>query len=320
MAADAVHREVDAVKWTLTPIRVLCRYGILLSAFAAGGAGAEVDLSGNWINPLYEDSFQRTKGSEIGQFEGLPINAAARMRGNTWNAEILTVPEHQCDDYPPDYQPSGPHPNGFVFWREFDPLSKATIAWHTRYGLMTSERTLWMQDYAPSAPSANAPYTWQGFSVAHWERDTLVVTTTHLKTSWIIKNGLPRSDRAKVVEHITRHGDVLTIVTTVYDPDYLTEPLVRSRDFIFNPHGSIGPYVCEIAEELDVPPGTIPHHLPGKNPYLHEYPDKYQLPFEATQGGAATMYPEYRLRLRELMLPTAGTQSPPRQTTSSEGR
>ena len=38
----------------------------------------------------------------------------------------------------------------------------------------------------------------------------------------------------------------------------------------------------------------MPHHLPGKNPFLTEVAEWYGLPAEATRGGAKTMYPEYR--------------------------
>jgi len=53
--------------------------------------------------------------------------------------------------------------------------------------------------------------------------------------------------------------------------------------------------------EVDRPRGFVPHYFPGENPYLGEAARVYGLPFEATMGGAATMYPEYQLRLKELM-------------------
>ena len=45
--------------------------------------------------------------------------------------------------------------------------------------------------------------------------------------------------------------------------------------------------------EVERPLGAVPHHLPGANTFLNEFADKYKLPFEATRGGAETMYPEY---------------------------
>jgi hypothetical protein len=74
-----------------------------------------------------------------------------------------------------------------------------------------------------------------------------------LKTSWLRRNGVPRSDRATVVERFTRHGNYLSVVTTVYDPVYLSEPYVRSREMALNPAGSTGVFVCETVEEIARP-------------------------------------------------------------------
>jgi hypothetical protein len=38
--------------------------------------------------------------------------------------------------------------------------------------------------------------------------------------------------------------------------------------------------------------------LPGKNPFLAEFPAMHGLPLEAAQGGAATALPEYVERFR----------------------
>jgi hypothetical protein len=103
-----------------------------------------------------------------------------------------------------------------------------------------------------------------------------------------------------MTEHFIRDGDVLTWVTIVYDPEYLTEPMIRSRDFTLNPYGQMGAYPCESVEEVDRPEGVVPHYLPGKNPFLTEFATKYGLPPEAARGGAETMYPEYQTRLKGL--------------------
>ena len=35
----------------------------------------------------------------------------------------------------------------------------------------------------------------------------LKVTTTHLKEGWLRRNGVPRSEKATLIEHFIRHGD-----------------------------------------------------------------------------------------------------------------
>ena len=48
---------------------------------------------------------------------------------------------------------------------------------------------------------------------------------------------------------------------------------------------------------------TVPHYLPGQNPFLHEFADYYGLPFEATRGGKETLYPEYQEKLKNYKPP-----------------
>jgi hypothetical protein len=49
--------------------------------------------------------------------------------------------------------------------------------------------------------------------------------------------------------------------------------------------------------EVERPLGVVPNHLPGTNKFLTEFSTKYKLPYEATRGGADTMYPEYRAKI-----------------------
>ncbi len=142
-------------------------------------------------------------------------------------------------------------------------------------------------------PPDYAPHTWQGFSTGVWDGNMLTITTTHFKTNYMRRNGVPRSDKAVLTEHWMRHGDYLTVVTVIEDPVYLTEPLVRSDNWYLDPGQNIGIFGCEYAPEVPRPEGTVPNHLPGQNPYLHEFADWYGLPYEATRGGAETLYPEY---------------------------
>jgi hypothetical protein len=106
-----------------------------------------------------------------------------------------------------------------------------------------------------------------------------------------------------MTEHYIRHGNTLTVVTMVEDPIYLTEPFYRSSNWEWAPEQNIGPYPCgpqQIIVEVDRPQGTVPHHIPGTNEFVKEFAAKYHLPFEATRGGAETMYPEYQLKLRAM--------------------
>ena len=126
----------------------------------------------------------------------------------------------------------------------------------------------------------------------------LTVTITHLKESYIRRNGVPRSDLATVTEHLVRHGDWLTVATITYDPVYLTEPLIYTTDFQLDPHQGLASYPCDAANEVERPRGVVPHKLPGTNEDIKEFSIHYGIPEDVAAGGADEMYPEYRKKLR----------------------
>jgi hypothetical protein len=261
---------------------------------------AQTDLSGEWAARYHEDPLDRRNGPEIGEYIGLPLNAAARLHAESWRANLLNLPEHQCIPHSADYENSF---SNLRIWKEIDPKTQQIVAWHTEMQWMTPIRTIWM-DGRPHPPDY-AAHTFQGFSTGEWHGNMLTVTTTHLKYAWIRRNGVPRSDQATLTEHFVRTGDVLTWITVVNDPGYLSEPFIRSRSFVLDPDQTpFPPYPCgpeDEVEESTRPAGFVPHYLPGTNDQLFEYADKYGIPHEAVLGGQETLYPEYKKKLRELL-------------------
>ena len=216
------------------------------------------------------------------------------MRADSWDADRISVVEqYQCRPHGSDYSMRGL--GNLRVWREMDQTTQRLVAFRTHMLAWDSERTIYME--GRPHPPEYAAHTWQGFSTGVWEGNMLTITTTHLKENYIRRNGVPRSDQAIVTEHWTRHGDYLTVTTVIDDPVFLTEPLVRSDNWFLDPGQHIGIFGCEYAAELPRPLGTVPHHLPGTNPFLKEFAAWYGLPYEATRGGAETLYPEYRSRL-----------------------
>ena len=45
--------------------------------------------------------------------------------------------------------------------------------------------------------------------------------------------------------------------------------------------------------------------MPGTNTVVQEFSKEYGVPFEASRGGAETMYPEYRKKLKQMEIPRA---------------
>ena len=131
----------------------------------------------------------------------------------------------------------------------------------------------------------------------------LTIDTDHLKMGWIRRNGIPRSPKATVAEHLIRHGDYLTVAVLVSDPVYLTEPFIRTTDFVADPRQQLAPYPCDAVTEVLRPKGEVPSHLPGTNTFLTEFAQRYNIPYAATRAGAETMYPEYQTKLKKMELP-----------------
>jgi len=253
-----------------------------------------VDFTGEWAPLYHEDGPERLPGPELGDYTELPINAAARMAGDTDDADrISVVPEYQCRPHGGDYSMRGL--GNLRVWREIDQTSEKLVAFHTHLLAWDSERTIWM-DGRPHPP-AYAPHTWQGFSTGAWDDNMLDIYTTHLKESYLKRNGVPRSDKATFTEHWVRHGNYLTVATVVTDPVFMTEPLVRTQTWVLDPAQVISRDICETVAEVPKAADYVPNHLPGTNPFLHEVADWYGLPYDATRGGAETLYPEYRKKM-----------------------
>ena len=280
--------------------------GCLLLALLAGApAFGQVGLSGVWADRITEDSYERSGGPPLGDYQGIPLNDAGRMKADSHDHSEWSLPEFQCRPHPAPYQ-----------WRalgavriseDIDPVSRELRAYHLEY-LRSMDRWIYM-DGRPH-PAAWAPHSWSGFSTGKWEGNMLTVTVTHLKEGYIRRNGMPRSDKATVTEHWIRHGNFLTITTIVNDPIYLTEPFIRTTDYELDLTQHVPPYPCEMVQEVERPKGVIPHHLFGQNKDLREFSERYGLPFDATRGGAETMYPDYRKKLKMWMGPTPTAKFP----------
>ena len=277
-------------------ITTILSSALLAAMVAAVPAFGQIDLAGEWAPVFHEDQPERGPGPEIGDYLGIPINDAGRLRADSWDASLLTMPEHQCKPHPSDYGMRGPANTRWS--KEVDRDTQQTIAWHTHISWQAPERTIWME--GRERPAEFAAHTWQGFSTGKWEGDHLTITTTHLKAGWIRRNGVMRSDKATVTEHIFRHGDHMTWMVVITDPQYLTEPFIRTTDFNLNLQQNIAPYPCESVVEVDRPIGAVPHHLPGSNKFLEEFAAKVHVPVQATRGGAETMYPEYKAKVAAL--------------------
>ena len=122
--------------------------------------------------------------------------------------------------------------------------------------------------------------TWMGYSVAHWEGDTLVATTAGYNDKTALDlAGHPHTEALRLTERYQRR-DVghLDLQVTFDDPKAYTRPWTLSLEYELIPDGELIEYVCE--NERDTP------HLVGRSgeeanvsaTVLTQYIGRYEMP------------------------------------------
>jgi hypothetical protein len=93
-----------------------------------------------------------------------------------------------------------------------------------------------------------------GFSVGHWEGDTLVVETTHLVEQ--VDSRAPHSDQARIIERYTLGEEdgrrVLTNEWTMTDPLFLIEPMSGTKRWMEVDGGRLLNYDCTEPQWHDI--------------------------------------------------------------------
>jgi glyoxylase-like metal-dependent hydrolase (beta-lactamase superfamily II) len=279
---------------------------LVLVVLAPCPALAQRDIAGEWSALYHEDQPHRIPGPELGDYTGLPINEAGRLKADSWDASILTLREHQAKPHPSTYSLRGPA--NIRIRRQLDPVTEQTIGYELFGTFGQATRMLWT-DGRPHPPD-HAAHTWAGFSTARWDGNALTVFTTHLKAGWLQRNGVAHSDQATMTERFFRHGNHLMVVTIVDDPIYLEEPFIRTTNWVLNPDQEVRRTQFDVVDEVaERRRGDVPHLLPGSPAAvlkLTEFAWRFGLPPAAARGGAATTYPEYQ---RVMRTPTATASS-----------
>jgi len=93
-----------------------------------------------------------------------------------------------------------------------------------------------------------------GYSVGHWEGDTLVVETTHLMEQ--VDTSSPHSDQARIVERYTLGEEngvrVITNEWTMTDPLFLTGPMSGTKKWMELEGGRLLNYECAEPQWYDI--------------------------------------------------------------------
>jgi hypothetical protein len=144
-------------------------------------ASAPIDLTGYWVSVVNEDWRYRMVTPARGDYKGVPITREALQIVNAWNPAADEAAGNQCKSYGAAAimrVPGRIH----ITWQDDNTLKVDTDA-----GTQTR-----LFQFAP--PTAPGQPTWQGQSVARWERPgrgnpavkvgSLAVTTANMKAGY----------------------------------------------------------------------------------------------------------------------------------------
>ena len=101
----------------------------VLLLFAGTAHGPESISQARGGNAFTRMLLERGAGPEIGDYLGLPVNDAARLRADSWTAGKWTMLERQCEPHPADYAPRGPA--SMRISSIVDPVSQDVVSWQT---------------------------------------------------------------------------------------------------------------------------------------------------------------------------------------------
>lgn len=121
-------------------------------------------------------------------------------------------------------------------------------------------RTIYRQIFTDGRPLPDDPNpAWQGYSIGHWEGDTLVVETAGFKDKgWLDMAGHPASESLHVFERFTRRDlGHMDLQVTIHDPKTYTKDWTVNAKIHLLPQDELIEHICEENNK-------DPAHLVGK--------------------------------------------------------
>ncbi len=237
-------RSTFAARWRSASVLLL---GLIMTAAVgaqgraaqapapAGRAAAPIDLTGYWVSVVTQDWRWRMVTPAKGDYASIPITLEAKKAGDSWDPARDEAAGEQCKSYGAPALMAVPT-RLRITWQDAGTLKVETDAG-------TQTRVFYFGD---KRPQRGAP-TWQGESIARWERPpgargaaakggSLRVVTSHLRAGYLRKNGVPYSADAVLTEYwdvsADPNGDQwITLTSTVQDDKYLREPWVTALNF-----------------------------------------------------------------------------------------
>lgn len=232
---------------------VLAAAALLASGIATTAAAQPPNLSGFWapkperapsnralIDALPDEAviISDTGGGELGagQFGGLRLSERAIEEVGNYDPADELRSENTCVPPSVAFYMQAPFPMEVYHGADM-------IVFKMEY--FDLYRVIFLDGRSP--PPADAPHSKSGYSVGHWEGDTLVVETTHIAPGTFMNNGFDHSDDIKMTERFAlgADGTTLSLVQLYQDPDTFDGLAARYMAFTRTPGEYVYPYDCD---------------------------------------------------------------------------
>ena len=233
-----------------------------LSALAPRTPDGKPDLSGMWrpeVNPYRFDVIQDLKDESIFRPE-----AEAVFRKN--------VADFHRDDPVTNCLPGGPSEMLSTMYRIIQSPRVVAVLYE---GGMGRYRQIYVDGrQLPKDPNP----TWLGYSVGHWEGDTLVVESAGFNDrSWLDRAGHPHSENLRVTERFRRVDfGHMQFQITYNDPETLTKPLSFSLTVTYAADTDMLENVCNESDRKVHMVGTANKGVQLSSAVLAKYAGRYE--------------------------------------------
>ena len=181
----------------------------------------------------------------LATFGNIAANMKEALPLQPWAAEVLNKRKSENSKDNPDAHclPMGlmqfhehPQPRKII-----QTAKEVVIIYEANHGL----RQIYL-DGRP-LPGKDAEPWWFGYSVGHWEGDTLVVETTGYRDDvWLDVQGSPMTSAARTIERFRRPNyGTMQIDVTIDDPKAYTKPFTVRVDHRLSKYDEMMEFICQ---------------------------------------------------------------------------
>jgi hypothetical protein len=199
------------------------------------------DLQGTWFhNQNLEFRMQRDMYGAPAPYNMDGVKVLARRVQSLKDGKPYTNASAICRPPGPEWQHDLNMP--FQIFQSKDWIEFVFEEYHGRWHVILN----------PAKAPRPAQKDYMGYSVGHWDGNTLVVETSDFKQApWLDVDGTPLSAKGKLIQRIRKvdNGDqapFIEVITTIVDPTYYTRPWSVVRTFGWQPSLTVfNEYNCE---------------------------------------------------------------------------